>query len=210
MADAKVVLVSSWPDLFPAVTGEMPVRNRGIFVIRMTRPICDDPSPFVRTQPSWRCNFDRTANIATRIFRRIRFKRGSAVMSAPFVPIASRPGLTMCARTAAADLRRGRSGPRRNGVRVYRWKRTRLRASGCISNMALRISLRIRHGYAAFRPSRGESIPAVMRGALATTSPSLGSRELWRAWSPPKPLSRRRKQSRPSSLPDGLLRLRSQ
>ena len=68
----------------------------------------------------WRCNSDRTANIATRTCRRMRRRRGSAPTNAPSVPIAWRTSCTTSARTAAAASRRGRPAPP-NGGRACAW-----------------------------------------------------------------------------------------
>src|SRR6185437_16862028 len=65
---------------------------------RFARAICDDTAGKRTTR--WRCNFGRTANIATRTCRRIRRKRGSAPMSARSAPIARRTSSTTSARIA--------------------------------------------------------------------------------------------------------------
>jgi hypothetical protein len=96
------------------------VRNRGIFVVRVRCLICDDVLRFASRETTWRCSFGRTANIATRIFRQIQRKPASVVMNAPSVRIASRTSSTMCARTAAAGSRPGRSDQRPNGARRVR------------------------------------------------------------------------------------------
>ena len=70
------------------------------------------------TRPPWRCNSGRTANIATRTCRRTRRMRGSVPMNARSARIASTTSCTMSARTAAAVLRRGRSGPPPSGGRA--------------------------------------------------------------------------------------------
>ena len=67
---------------------------------------------------SWRCNFDRTANIATATCRRMRRRPASAAMSARSARTASRRNSTMSARTAAAALRHGRSGQPGSGGRA--------------------------------------------------------------------------------------------
>jgi hypothetical protein len=125
-------------------------RNRGRFVIRSERRICDN-LPHNITRHPWRCNSGQTANTATRTFRHILRKRASAAMSARSARAASRPSCTMCARTAAAVLRRGRSVRRRNGVRDCASRRVRRRTNAYISNTALKISRRIRRASGILR-----------------------------------------------------------
>ena len=93
--------------------------NRGKSVIRFPNMICDHPLPTNPTRRSWRCNFGRTANIATRTCRRTLRKRGSAPTNARSARIASTTSCTMSVRTAAAVLSGGRSGPPSNGGPAY-------------------------------------------------------------------------------------------
>ena len=115
----------------------------------MIGPLDEDERP-------WRCSCGRTANIATRTCRRIQRKRASVAMSARFVRIALRANSAMSARTAAADLPRGRSDQRGNGVPACRLRNDRLRTSACISNMALMKSPRMPRASSIFRPRSGE------------------------------------------------------
>ncbi len=124
--------------------------------------------------PPWRCNSGRTANIATRICRRIPRKRASALTNAPSVRTASRPGYTTYARTAAAALSRGRSGRQGNGGPAYRSKSTRLRPSGCTSPIVSTISLRIRRGFGKFRRGIADVTTPSFRGDAKHRTRNLG------------------------------------
>ena len=104
----------------------------------------------------WRCNSGQTANIATRIFHRMLWKRASALTNAHSVRTASRTSCAMYARTAAAVLSRGRSGPQRNGALDCRLRSARRRTSGCISPIAWTISPRIRRSFGIFRLRSGD------------------------------------------------------
>jgi hypothetical protein len=105
----------------------------------------------------WRCNFDRTANIATGTFRPTQPKPASAAMNARSARTASRPNSAMSARTAVAALHRGRSGPPNHGAPACARKRSRHRTSACISNSAMRILPRIAPGSGTFRRRHGEN-----------------------------------------------------
>jgi hypothetical protein len=103
------------------------------------------------TRPSCRCNSVRTANIATRTCRRIRWKRASALTSARSVRTAPRTGFITSARTVAAVLCRGQSGrPTSDGL-DYRWRSGHRRASGCICLIVTTISRRFRRVFGIFR-----------------------------------------------------------
>ncbi len=105
--------------------------NRGKFAIRILRLICDHPHQTKSARRPWRCNFDRTANIATRTCRHQPRKRGSAAMNARSVRIASRTSSAMSARTAAAALRHGRSGLPNNGGPEFASPSSYPRTSAC-------------------------------------------------------------------------------
>jgi hypothetical protein len=131
------------------------VRNRGRFVIRLTRLFCDDPPRFNLMRRPWRCNSGRTANTATRTCRRTRSKRASALTNARSARIAPRTGFITSVQTAAVLLSRGRSGRPRNGGLDYRLRSGRRRTSGCISLTVSTISPSIRR---AFGISRQKSV----------------------------------------------------
>jgi hypothetical protein len=120
--------------------------GRGFAIID---PLHEDERP-------WRCNSGQTANVATRIFRRIPRKPGSAAMSARSVRTASRANSAMSARTAAADLSRGRSGLRGNGAPARRLRKTRHPISACISNIVSTMSPRIPRASSISRPRSAE------------------------------------------------------
>jgi len=115
----------------------------------------------------WRCNFGQTANIATRTFRPLRVRRAFAAMSARSAPTASRASLQMSVRTAEADSRQGRSGPRGNGEWACRSRNSPPRPSACPSNTRSLISRRILREFGIFRPKSGRCLPS-LRGANAT------------------------------------------
>jgi len=130
-------------------------RNRGRFGIRIRRMICDDLA-HLNMGRAWRCSFGRIANIATRTCRRTRRRRAFAPTNARSARIASRRNCTMSARTAAAALRRGRSGPRGNGGRGCQWRNGRRRTGGYICRSVTRRSRRIRRGSGIFHRRSGE------------------------------------------------------
>jgi len=100
----------------------------------------------------WRFNSGRIANIATGIFRQIRWKLGFAATSARSVRIASRASSIMFARTAAAVSRHARFGRQRSGVRGYHWRSALPRKSACICRTATRTLPRIRPGSGVYHP----------------------------------------------------------
>jgi hypothetical protein len=153
------------------------VRNRGRFVIRFTGLICDDaPRPDITRRP-WRCNCDRTANIATRIFRRIQRKRASAAMGARSARTASRTSSAICARTAAAVSCRARSGPPRNGGPAYRSKNTRHQASVCTCLIVSTISPSIPPVSGIFRLRNAEPTPSLRANGSRECAPDDRFRE---------------------------------
>src|SRR3954468_6785067 len=107
----------------------------------------------------WRCNSGPTANIATRIFRQIRWRLEFAAMSAHSVRIASRASSIMFARTAAAVSCHARSGRQGNGVRGYRWRSALPRRCACICRTATRTLPRIRLGSGVCPPRDAEVWP---------------------------------------------------
>ena len=134
---------------------------------------------FNAKRPPWRCNSGRTANIATRTCRRMRRKRGSAPMNARSARIAPRTSCTMSARTAAAVLCRGRSGPRRNGgpgVCVAKHppsdKRVHLKYS--LEDVAAH-SARLRD----IRAGGSLNLSAVIARRMRRSNPALPSAALW-------------------------------
>jgi hypothetical protein len=114
--------------------------------------------------PAWRCNFGRTANIATRTCRLTRRKRAFVLSNARSAWTASRASCTMCARTAVAVLHRGRSGPRRSGVPACRSENIRHRRSVCIYRSVQMTSPRIPHGSGIFRRRSGDFPHSVIPG----------------------------------------------
>jgi hypothetical protein len=123
------------------------------------------------TRSTWRCNFGRTANIATRTCRRIPRKRASAAMNAPSARTAPRQNSTMSVQTAAADLRRGRLGLRGNGAPACRWKSTRHRPSACIFPTVSMRSLRILLASGIFRRRSAELFPPSLRAKRSNPAP---------------------------------------
>jgi hypothetical protein len=100
----------------------------------------------------WRCNFDRTANIATRISRPVRRKRASAAMNAHSARTASTTSSIMYARTAAAVSLRDRSGRPHPGVPAYAPRRIHHRTNASISNSVLTTSPNIQPASRKFAP----------------------------------------------------------
>jgi hypothetical protein len=130
--------------------------------------------PLDEGERPWRCSCGRTANIATRTCRRIQRKRASVAMSARFVRIVSRANSAMSARTAAADLPRGRSGRRGNGGPACRLRNDRLRTSACISNTVLIMWPRMLRASSISRPGNGDGNPAlVIPGWCVSTRPGI-------------------------------------
>jgi len=78
------------------------------------------------TEPPWPCNYART-----RTCRRTRSKHGSAPTNARSARTVSRTDCTMSARTAAAGLRRARSGQRPRGGPASASTSSRHRISAC-------------------------------------------------------------------------------
>ena len=132
--------------------------------------IVHNDSPMTRRP--WRCNFDQTANIATRTCRRLPRKRGSALTSARSVRIAPRTNSATSARTAAAVLSRGQSGRRKSGGLDYRSRSGRHRTSGCICHTVSTTSRSIRHGSGIFRPRIAE-LPSRHSGAMRSIEPGI-------------------------------------
>jgi len=129
--------------------GASEIEGDSAFAMRVEFAIvCNDPP---MTRRPWRCNSDRTANIATRTCRPLPWKRGSALTSARSVRIAPRTNSATSARTAAVVLSRGRSGRRRSGGLDYRLQSGRHRTSGCTCHILSTISLRIRPASGIFR-----------------------------------------------------------
>ena len=144
------------------------VRNRGKFVIRNCRPICDDPLT-LRRYGSWRCNFGRTASIATRICRRIQRRRAFAATNAPSALTVPRTSSPMCVRIAGADLRA--ANPPRNGM-----------AARCVGREASAIGqarasqICPRRGCSALASDQGYSAGAAVEHSLPSLRAN-GSRE---------------------------------
>ena len=126
------------------------------------------------TRPPWRCNSGRTANIATRTYRRLPRKRASALTSARSARTAPKTGFITSARTAAAVLSRGQSGRQRSGDLDYRLRSGRRRRSGCISPTVSTRSRSIRRAFGIFRQRNVEPTPS-LQGAKATKQSSLAS-----------------------------------
>ena len=100
-------------------------------------------------------NSDRPANIATRRSRRIRSRRASAAMNAPFAQRASKTSCAMSAQIAAADLRLARSDLRGTGRMATFLGKTRQAAR---SSTGLSIPLSTLSSYprsGTFRPRSG-------------------------------------------------------
>jgi hypothetical protein len=121
----------------------------------------------------WRCNSDRTASIATRIFRRILWKRASALTNVRSVRTASRTSCTTYARTVAAVSSRGRSGLQRNGVLDCRSRSVHRRTSACICPIAWTISPRIRPGFGIFRRGTVNGPPVIASEAKQSIDPKV-------------------------------------
>jgi hypothetical protein len=149
------------------------VRIRGRFGIRIGRTICNDPLVQTITRSPWRCNFGRTANIATRICRRIPRKRASVLTNAPSARTAPRAGSTMCAQTAVAVLSRGRSGRQKNGGPACPSKSIHRQPSACISPLVSTISPRIRRGSGTFRRRSADALHVVIPGWCVSTRPGI-------------------------------------
>ena len=179
------------------------VRNRGKFVIRNLRPICDDPLT-LRRHRSWRCNFGRTANIATRTCRRIQRRRAFAATSARSARTAPRNSI-MYARIAGADLRRGRSVPHGNGGRAFQWPSAHRRTNAYTSHIVLKISQRIRSGCETFRRRGGEPRDRSGLFSLPSKGGGLGSANPY-----PMILSRFARSRKPTSPFQGEVTFASQ
>ena len=95
--------------------------------------ICDDRCNPNHERRPWRCNFDRTANIATRTCRRTRRRRASAPTNARSVRTASRPSShNVCPNCGGGFVPRPIRPAEGMAARASASRSSRRRTSACI------------------------------------------------------------------------------